>query len=223
MFALFVRPRGSGNFRRCRKEGIGRIQIQYLGTLIVFKNAVPASPGTTATGNLSTFFNGFRAASLARTTVPTPIDTRFGTTRIVNDLEQTLASLVFSHKAACNKFHKDGKVFTKPWSLFSKEGRFRNATGIHTTKRNAGGLVVFRVQKVGQHHETQLRIFVGLGPIETVTVGHFNGFVKAGLESIQIVQIGNGIDATATDGIVVTGDTTHHGDTRIVRTFHAGH
>jgi hypothetical protein len=79
------------------------------------------------------------------------------------------------------------------------------------------------VQEVCHHHETELAVLVCLGSNESVTIRHGDRISKTLLETFQLVQIGNGIDTTTSDGIVVSSDASHHGNARIRRVHHGVH
>lgn len=79
------------------------------------------------------------------------------------------------------------------------------------------------MEVVGRHHQTQFGILVGLGTNETVSIGHGNRIFKPRLETVQFMQVGNGIHTTTTDRIVVPGDAPDHDDTWIRRSHHTFH
>lgn len=68
------------------------------------------------------------------------------------------------------------------------------------------------MQEIGHHHETELAILVCLGANESVAIRHANRIRKAFLEPIELVQVGNRIDTTATNSVVVSGNATNHGN-----------
>lgn len=83
--------------------------------------------------------------------------------------------------------------------------------------------MVLGVEKVGHHHETKLAILVRLGTDETVAICHRDRIYKACLESIQIMQIGDGVNATSANSIVVSSNRADHDDASVWRVDHAFH
>mmetsp|Transcript_17573 Transcript_17573/g.36396 ORF Transcript_17573/g.36396 Transcript_17573/m.36396 type:complete len:315 (+) Transcript_17573:1578-2522(+) len=138
-------------------------------------------------------------------------------------LEQALPSFMFANESSCDELHKNGKVGTEPFALFPKERRFRNAPRVHTAERDAGQLVVLGMQEVGHHHEAKFGILVRLGPNEAVSIRHGNRILKPSLQSIELVEIGNGINTSTSNSVVISSDTTHHNDTWIRRVQHGLH
>jgi hypothetical protein len=94
-----IGPFGIGNLGGVLEKFHLLVNIQDLVRLVVLENGIPTASGASATRDLSSLFNGLGTTAFTWATVPGPVDTRFGTTRIVGDLKETLSSLVFTNKS----------------------------------------------------------------------------------------------------------------------------
>mmetsp|Transcript_14750 Transcript_14750/g.25557 ORF Transcript_14750/g.25557 Transcript_14750/m.25557 type:complete len:316 (-) Transcript_14750:183-1130(-) len=141
----------------------------------------------------------------------------------MNSLEETLACFVFSDKTTSDKFHENWEVGSEPGSFFTKERGFSNAPWIHAAEGNSSQLVILGMKIVGRHHQAQLGIFVGLGTNETISISHGDRLFESSLESLEVVQICNGIDTATSDCIVIPCHRSDHDDPRVWRVDHALH
>jgi len=141
----------------------------------------------------------------------------------IQQASRIIQAQLVQRRLTCDELHKNGEIGAKPFSLFPEQGRLGNAARVHAAKRNARQFVVLGVQKVGHHHETKLGVLVSFGANKAVAVGHGHGVVEAGLEAIQLVKIGNGIDAATTHSIIISRDAAHHNDACIGRIQHGVH
>ena len=141
----------------------------------------------------------------------------------MRDLKETLTGLLFAHKSARDVFHKDGEVHAEPVALLPEEGTLGDAARVNRGEGNAVGLVKLGVQDVGQHHEAELGILVGLGPVEAVAISHGDGIFESRFESLQILKISDGVHTATSDCIVITGDRAHGNNAWIRGSRHVGH
>mmetsp|Transcript_28388 Transcript_28388/g.33631 ORF Transcript_28388/g.33631 Transcript_28388/m.33631 type:complete len:263 (-) Transcript_28388:280-1068(-) len=128
----------------------------------------------------------------------------------MRNLHQPLPSLLLTHKPPGNKLHKNRKILSKPLPLLPKQRTLRNTSRINTTKTHTTQLMILRMQHIRHHHQTQFRVFVRLGTIESVSVRHGDGIVESGVEAVEIFEVGDGVDAAAADGVVVSGYGAYH-------------
>ena len=132
-------------------------------------------------------------------------------------LEEAHARLLLADEAAGDVLHEDGEVLAEPRPLLAEEGRLGDAAGVDRAEGDPGLLVVLVVQQVGGHHEAQLRVLVRLGAIEVVAVEHRDRVARARLETLEVLEVGDGVDAAAADSVVVTGDGADEDDARVGR------
>mmetsp|Transcript_9872 Transcript_9872/g.12301 ORF Transcript_9872/g.12301 Transcript_9872/m.12301 type:complete len:245 (-) Transcript_9872:301-1035(-) len=141
----------------------------------------------------------------------------------MKNLKETGACLLFTHKTSSDVLHEDGEVLPEPGALLSEERRLRDASWVDGAKGDARGAMETLVQHVGSHHQGQLGVLVHLGTVEVVAVHHGDGFLAAQLQAIQLLQVSDWVDSTATHCVVISSYRPNHAHACVVRLRHHGH
>mmetsp|Transcript_18488 Transcript_18488/g.23037 ORF Transcript_18488/g.23037 Transcript_18488/m.23037 type:complete len:313 (-) Transcript_18488:208-1146(-) len=146
------RPLGARHDGRILPKVGCSVSVEDLIALVVLINGVPPATCASAAEDLAILLERRLAASLARATIPRPVDARLGASRVVGDLEEPHSCLLLADEAAGNVLHEDGEVFAKPLAFLAEEGRFGNAPRVDAGEGDTRLLVVPLVQHIGGHH-----------------------------------------------------------------------
>mmetsp|Transcript_7369 Transcript_7369/g.15656 ORF Transcript_7369/g.15656 Transcript_7369/m.15656 type:complete len:457 (-) Transcript_7369:123-1493(-) len=160
--------------------------------------ARPASPPGLAVGGPPS--DGLGAA------VPGPVDVGLVALGVVDDLGEAVPGLLLVDVAAGDVLHEEGEQLAEPLPLLPEQSGLSDAPGVHGREDDAGGLVIPAVQLADGHHVADLGVLVRLGPEEGLAVGHGDGIASALLESLELAEVGLGVDEAASDGVGVAGD-----------------
>mmetsp|Transcript_69627 Transcript_69627/g.217379 ORF Transcript_69627/g.217379 Transcript_69627/m.217379 type:complete len:262 (-) Transcript_69627:53-838(-) len=79
------------------------------------------------------------------------------------------------------------------------------------------------MEHVGRHHQGQFGVLVHLCPVEIVAIHHGDRLLAAELQPLELLQVGDWVDTSTTNGVVVPGDGPDHADARVFGTLHHGH
>jgi hypothetical protein len=104
---------------------------------------------------------------------------------------------VFTFNTIASNSKKHQTHLTKPRPLLTEQGSLGNTPRIHTTKGDAGAIVISPMQFRHGHHIANLAIFVGLGAEEGFPVGHGDGIFGTGGKALEVAQVGLGVDESS--------------------------
>mmetsp|Transcript_47720 Transcript_47720/g.147506 ORF Transcript_47720/g.147506 Transcript_47720/m.147506 type:complete len:262 (+) Transcript_47720:1578-2363(+) len=79
------------------------------------------------------------------------------------------------------------------------------------------------MEHVGRHHQGQFGVLVHLCPVEIVAIHHGDRLLAAELQPLELLQVGDWVDTSTTNGVVVPGDGPDHADAWVFGALHHGH